>query len=148
MGCSIHLLRDYFNSSAVSMGRVWVLFLLLQGKSPWWWWWWWLSLQRSPSRNCLFPMDGFRQLFFFFLVPCSELSSWWQALFSSLFMRVRLWSFSEGPKKHRVGCGQGWGLDCDGSSLQLSVMMLRSVRSRSWIQAAKFQTNRKGYKQN
>lgn len=33
------------------------VFLLLQWKSLCWWW---LTFQRSPSRNCLFPIDGFR----------------------------------------------------------------------------------------
>lgn len=60
------------------------LFLLLQWKSPWWWW---LSLQRRPSRNCLFPMVCSDHKFFFFLVSFSELSSWCQAFFPSSLTR-------------------------------------------------------------
>lgn len=43
-------------------------------------------------------------------------------------MRAGLWSFSEEPKKHRVGFERGWGLVCDGCTLQLSVMVLHSLR--------------------
>lgn len=48
--------RWLYQKSSTS-GESWELFLLLQWKSLWWWWW--LSFQRSPSRNCLFPLDGF-----------------------------------------------------------------------------------------